>query len=149
MEIEQRKHIRVPVKLNLEISDIFKQDNVKVEQLNAPIEVVDISRNGIGFQSRSVLPIGFYFNARLEFADSSNALNSVVRIIMAASLWECRLYLITSSRRWRIIIRTRNRPVDVGMPPVSVCPHPFGVAGLGLMPGYQRKIVSFPLAFQW
>ncbi len=81
MEIEQRKHIRVPVKLNLEISDIFKQDNVKVEQLNAPIEVVDISRNGIGFQSRSVLPIGFYFNARLEFADSSNALNSVVRII--------------------------------------------------------------------
>lgn len=78
---EQRKNIRVPVNLNLEISDMFKQDNVKVNNINAPIEVVDISRNGIGFTSKSILPIGFYFNARLEFVSRGNGLNCVVRII--------------------------------------------------------------------
>ena len=79
--IEQRKNIRVPVKLDLEVSDIFKQDNVKVSNIHAPIEVVDISRNGIGFVTKSILPIGYYFNARLEFSGSSNALNCVVQII--------------------------------------------------------------------
>ncbi len=78
---EQRRNVRVPVKLDLEVSDIFKQDNVKVSNINAPIEVVDISRNGIGFVTKSVLPIGFYFNARLEFADNSNAINCVVQIL--------------------------------------------------------------------
>ena len=79
--IEQRKNVRVPVKLNLEVSDIFKQDNVKVSNIHAPIEVIDISRTGIGFVTKSILPIGFYFNARLEFSGSSNAINCVVPII--------------------------------------------------------------------
>lgn len=39
---EQRRNIRIPVKMNLEVSDIFKQDNVKVSNINAPIEVIDI-----------------------------------------------------------------------------------------------------------
>ena len=51
-----------------------------VNNLNAPIEVVDISRNGIGFRSASILPLGFYFNARLDFGNNK-ALNCVVRII--------------------------------------------------------------------
>lgn len=79
--IEQRRSLRVPVKLNLEISDIFKQDNVKVDDIHAPIEVTDISRDGIGFVSKSVLPVGYYFNARLEINGAANAVNSVVRIL--------------------------------------------------------------------
>ena len=71
---EQRKNIRVPVKMNLEVSDIFKQDNVKVSNINAPIKVTDICRDGIGFVTTSVLPIGFYFNSRLEFKNSNNAI---------------------------------------------------------------------------
>ena len=55
---EQRRNIRIPVKMNLEVSDIFKQDNVKVSNINAPIEVIDICRDGIGFVTKSVLPIG-------------------------------------------------------------------------------------------
>lgn len=78
---EQRRNLRVPVKLNLEVSDIFKQDNIKVCNIHAPIEVIDISRDGIGFVTKSILPIGFYFNARLEFAGSTNAINCVVQII--------------------------------------------------------------------
>lgn len=79
--IEQRRSKRFPVTMELEVSSLFKQDNVKVNNINAPIHVIDISKNGIGFLSESVLPIGFYFNARLVFEKQSNALNCVVQIV--------------------------------------------------------------------
>lgn len=63
--IEMRREKRWPIELQLEISSLFKQDNVKVENINAPIEVFDVSKAGIGFRTKSVLPIGYYFNARL------------------------------------------------------------------------------------
>ena len=66
--IEMRREKRWPAKLNLEISNLFKQDHVKVENINAPIEVIDVSKAGIGFRSASVLPMGYYFNARLTLA---------------------------------------------------------------------------------
>ncbi|MCM1246710.1 MAG: PilZ domain-containing protein [Roseburia sp.] len=78
--IEMRKEKRWPVKLELEITSLFKQDNVKVENLNAPIEVFDVSKAGIGFRSKSVLPLGYYFNARLVLCEN-DAINCVVRII--------------------------------------------------------------------
>ena len=61
--IEMRREKRWPIELQLEISSLFKQDNVKVENINAPIEVFDVSKAGIGFRTKSVLPIGYYFNA--------------------------------------------------------------------------------------
>ena len=57
------------------------EDNVLVSNINAPIKVTDICRDGIGFVTTSVLPIGFYFNSRLEFKNSNNAINCVVQII--------------------------------------------------------------------
>ena len=68
--IEMRREKRWPAKLNLEISNLF----------NAPIEVIDVSKAGIGFRSASVLPMGYYFNARLTLAEN-DSLNCVVRII--------------------------------------------------------------------
>lgn len=78
--IEMRREKRWPAKLELEISSLFKQDNVRVEEINAPIEIVDVSKAGIGFKTKSVLPVGYYFNARLVLGDK-DALNCVVRII--------------------------------------------------------------------
>ena len=78
--IEMRREKRWPAKLELEITTLFKQDNVKVENINAPIEVFDVSKVGIGFKTKSVLPVGYYFNARLVLSDSG-ALNCVVRIV--------------------------------------------------------------------
>ena len=78
--IEMRREKRWPAKLNLEISNLFKQDHVKVENINAPIEVIDVSKAGIGFRSASVLPMGYYFNARLTLSEN-DSLNCVVRII--------------------------------------------------------------------
>ena len=45
--VEQRRSKRIPTKMNLEVSSLFKQDNVKVNNINAPIEVIDISRHWI------------------------------------------------------------------------------------------------------
>lgn len=79
--VEHRRGKRVKVKMFLEVSSLFKQDNVKVSNINAPIEVVDISKYGLGFVTESILPIGYYFNSRLEFENEEDCLNCVVRII--------------------------------------------------------------------
>lgn len=78
--IEMRRQKRWPASLELEVSSLFKQDNVKVEGIHTSIEVVDVSTAGIGFISKSDLPVGYYFNARLVFGDEA-ALNCVVRIL--------------------------------------------------------------------
>ena len=38
--VEQRRSKRIPTKMNLEVSSLFKQDNVKVNNINAQIEVI-------------------------------------------------------------------------------------------------------------
>ena len=84
---KKRKAKRFKVKLNLEISSLFKQDNVKVKDIEAPITVVDISRGGIGFHSVSRLPIGYYFNACLKINEDNDArLYCVVKIIRSTNL---------------------------------------------------------------
>jgi PilZ domain. len=77
---ERRKSKRMPITLSLEINNLYKQDNVQVSNLNAPIEVINISKTGIGFITKSVLPIGYYFNANLNLA-SEDTLHCVIKII--------------------------------------------------------------------
>ncbi len=79
--LEQRRSRRIPVTMYLEVSSVFKQDNVQVDHINAPIQVLDVSKNGIGFISESVLPVGFYFNSRLTFREQDENLNCVVQIV--------------------------------------------------------------------
>ena len=81
MGAEKRRSKRIPITMHLDVSSLFKQDNVHVKNINAPIEITDISRNGIGFVAKSVLPIGFYFNSRLEFEKKNDSLNCVVQIV--------------------------------------------------------------------
>ena len=84
---EKRRAKRIQVELNLKISSLFMQDNVKVENIDAPINVVNISRGGIGFITESVLPLGYYFNATLNLGESDDAaLYCVVKIIRTKDL---------------------------------------------------------------
>ena len=78
---EKRKSKRMNVNMTLEVSSLFKQDNVVVENIDAPIEIIDISRSGIGFYSKSNLPAGYYFNASIELGSDDAKLNTVVKII--------------------------------------------------------------------
>lgn len=78
---EKRRYKRLPITLELKVSSLFKQDNVRVDVKDTPFAVKDISKGGIGFECESVLPIGHYFNAKLEFGGSDSALYTVVKII--------------------------------------------------------------------
>ncbi|ABX41027.1 PilZ domain-containing protein [Lachnoclostridium phytofermentans] len=85
---EKRREKRIDVTLYLKISTLFKQDNVLVQNIDAPITVINISRGGIGFYSKSNLPIGFYFNACIQLGDEDAKLYCVVKIIRAEEVKE-------------------------------------------------------------
>lgn len=82
---ERRKAKRMPVSLSLEIINLYKQNNIMVSDLHAPIDVIDISKTGMGFISKSVLPIGFYFNANINLGDD-DILHCVIQIIRSQPL---------------------------------------------------------------
>ena len=82
---DKRRHKRVRVTLNLVVSNIFDQtaDNIVID---SPIEVKDVSRSGLGFITRSILPMNYYFNAALTFDNEDSVLYSVVKIIRCEAL---------------------------------------------------------------
>lgn len=82
--IEKRRSKRLDVKLTLQISNLFKQDNVVISNVDAPIEVSDVSKGGIGFVTNATLPIGYYFNACIDLGSEESQLYTVVRIIRSS-----------------------------------------------------------------
>lgn len=78
---EKRKFKRLPVDMKLEISNLFKQDNVVIKNIDAPIRVTNISKSGIGFESQAILPVGYYFNSKITLGGNLNNLYTVVQIV--------------------------------------------------------------------
>ncbi len=77
---EKRKYKRLPLKLTLEVSSIFNQTEL-VSIGNAEFNVFNISKSGIGFTTVTALPLGYYFNATIEFEHTTDKLKYVVKII--------------------------------------------------------------------
>jgi len=90
--IEKRKFKRMQAHLKLTVSSIFKQNNVKVDHVDAPIIVNNVSRSGIGFTSKGVFPEGFYFNAALQLGNAEDVLFCVVKIIRSQVTDEPEVY---------------------------------------------------------
>lgn len=63
----RRKHKRLPIRIMLAINELFRQDNEIIDHLNVEAFVTNISKAGIGFESQSIIPISFYFDARIDF----------------------------------------------------------------------------------
>ena len=82
---EKRRSKRVKVTLDLTVSSIFAQDNDRIT-IDSPIIVKDISRFGIGFISKSILPMNYYFNAALNIGKDDSILYCVVKIIRCEAL---------------------------------------------------------------
>ncbi len=82
---ERRKNPRIKIELDLMVSSLFIQDNEKI-QIESPIYVKDVSRTGIGFVSKSILPMNYYFNAALKIGGDDSTLYSVVKIIRCEAL---------------------------------------------------------------
>lgn len=79
--LDKRKAKRLPIHLDLTISDLFAQDNVKANVDEADIEVFDVSTKGIGFISKNTLPLNFYFNAKLVLGKKDNIVYTVIKIV--------------------------------------------------------------------
>lgn len=82
---ERRKAKRLPVNLTLEVSTLYHQDLEYVKGIDAHIQVVDISQEGIGFKSESVLPVGYYFNGNISL-NNKDTLHSVVKKVRSQPL---------------------------------------------------------------
>jgi len=84
---DKRRSERLPINLSLNISDLFKQDNkLVISDLDSPIEVVDISKHGIGFVSECILPDGYFFNAKIELGSEDSSIFTVVKIVRSDAL---------------------------------------------------------------
>ncbi len=90
--MEKRRSRRLDVNMKLKISNIFKQDNVMIENIDAPITVTNISKCGIGFETDATLPIGYYFNAKTNLGNSESSLYTVVQIVRSEKLETCMYY---------------------------------------------------------
>lgn len=80
---EQKRCKRIPIEIKLNISDLFKQDNVKIKNIDAPIVVKNISKTGAGFETEAILPVGYYFNAQIQLGNQDSSFFAVLQIIRA------------------------------------------------------------------
>ena len=119
--IEKRRFKRMKADLSLNVSSLFKQDNMEIKNLDSPIKVINISEGGIAFESKSMLPINFYFNAALNLGSETDTLYSVVKIIrsqpiegtdfifMAASLSVWHRFLVISLMNTKLRLRMNKK----------------------------------------
>lgn len=82
---DRRKDKRMPFTVSLEINNLYKQDNVLVTDIQAPIEVINISKSGLGFVTTSVLPLGYYFDANINLNNNDSTLHCVIQILRSQS----------------------------------------------------------------
>ena len=79
---ERRRYKRLPLELHLKINEMFKQDHIVIKNTDVKITVFDISKNGIGFVSREIMPVGYYFSGmiRLGEKDFFRVVIQIVRV---------------------------------------------------------------------
>lgn len=77
---ERRKAPRLSYNAILTIDEVYNQEEVIKESREIPIKAVDISRGGIGFTAKEELPLGYYFNAKIDLGNGRQ-FYSVLKII--------------------------------------------------------------------
>lgn len=77
---ERRRHKRLPIEIKLAINELFRQDNDCIKDMNIEAYVVNVSKTGIGFESKAVVPISYYFDARIDF-DEKEFFYCVLKIV--------------------------------------------------------------------
>lgn len=78
---EKRLDKRIPIKMSLSISDLYKDGVDTIVDLESSISITDISSRGIGFISKCILPIGYYFIADIELSNELPQIITDVRIV--------------------------------------------------------------------
>lgn len=77
---ERRRNHRLSYNAVIDIDQVYNQDQVLKEARSFPIEIVDISKGGVGFIAKDDLPLHYYFNAKLDLGNGKQ-FYSVLKII--------------------------------------------------------------------
>lgn len=81
MEVEKlRKYDRRKFNVEMTVNSMYKQDYKVLDNVDAIIDLFDISRGGLGFYSVSDLPKDYYFNANIVF-DGEHHFKTVLKIV--------------------------------------------------------------------
>lgn len=83
---EKRFDKRIPIGMALSISDLYKDGVDAIVDLESSIEVTDISSRGIGFISKCILPIGYYFIADIEVSRELPQIITDVRVVRSNAI---------------------------------------------------------------
>lgn len=84
---ERRRSHRVLYNATINIDEVYNQEKVIKGQKEFPIEIIDISKGGIGFMSNEDLPLNFYFNAKIDLGNGK-LFYSVLKIMRVDELDE-------------------------------------------------------------
>ncbi len=77
---DKRKAKRLPVNIKVNIESLYKYGDNTLKNLNKEVNVINISKRGIGFISDMELPIGYFFNAKITI-DDEKTFYSVLKIV--------------------------------------------------------------------
>lgn len=83
--ITERRFERFPYQFKMTVDKMYHQDHEELQNIEAEIDVFDISKRGLGFVSVSDLPVDFYFNANIIF-DRENHFLCVLKIVRKEAL---------------------------------------------------------------
>lgn len=83
---DKRTEKRIPLSMSISVSDLYKEDVDTIMDLESEIEITDISSTGIGFISKCILPIGYFFIADIEVSRELPQIITDVRIIRSKAI---------------------------------------------------------------
>lgn len=83
---EKRRDKRIPMEMSLSISDLYKDGMDTIVDLESDIQITDISSKGIGFVSKCILPIGYYFIADIEISTNLPQIITDVKIVRSSAI---------------------------------------------------------------
>ncbi|MBE5935755.1 MAG: PilZ domain-containing protein [Lachnospiraceae bacterium] len=81
---ERRKYERLPIDCRLKVNNLYNGYQKGIDRVDADIEVVDISRGGIGFKCNQALPLNCYFDATIGL-EGREYFRAIVKIIRCST----------------------------------------------------------------
>lgn len=82
---ERRRYERLPIDCRLKVNNLYNGYQKGIDKVDADIEVIDISRGGIGFKCNQTLPLNSYFDATIGL-DGREYFRAIVKIIRCSSV---------------------------------------------------------------
>ena len=76
---EKRKAKRLDLNVDIELSRIDSDDGVTTVRM-AHVDVVDLSRNGIGFYTKQQLAVGSFYNTKIQIW-TKDIIEAIIKIV--------------------------------------------------------------------